>query len=54
MAKLKDYMKNLVADQKKIVSRLDVMEEEIASIRDDSEANAQAIEELAMIVGGDE
>ena len=54
MASARNYIKNIIEDQKNIVNRLNTMEEEISSIRDDSEANAQAIVELAEIIGGDE
>lgn len=59
MATFDEYAKNAINDQTDLARRINAVAKELAklsddvkSIADDSEANAQAITELAEIVGG--
>lgn len=54
MSSFEEYIRNRQRDEMYFAKRIAEIEAAVEELRDDSEANAEAIEELAAIIGGDE
>ena len=54
MAEIREYTQNVAKQNTDIFNRIRKIQEDIASLADDIESNALAIEEIGEIIGGGE
>lgn len=52
MADIREYTRNVVKQNDDILTRIRKIQEDIASLANDIESNALAIEEIGEIIGG--